>query len=89
MPEWLPFVVLGLLLLALPAATLLVARGGTSEGALRAAALIAASEGLVILGAAVVLAQPDEPLFWILVFLGLAEIAAVLRMWQAFARRPH
>ncbi|MBI2321084.1 MAG: hypothetical protein HYU88_03060 [Chloroflexi bacterium] len=88
MPEWLPFVVLGLLLLALPVATLLVARGGTSEGALRAAALIAATEGLVILGAAVWLSHPGEPLFWILVLLALAEIVAVLRMWRTAARRP-
>lgn len=87
MPAWLPFVILGVLLLALPVATLLAARGRTSAGALRAAALIAAAEGLVILGAAVWLSHPGEPLFWILVFLALAEMAAVLRMWQAVARR--
>lgn len=86
MPEWLPLLVIGLLLATLPIATLLVARKGGTRSALRAAILIAAAEGLIVIGAAAWLSQPGEPLFWILVLLGIAEMIAVFRVWRMFPR---
>jgi hypothetical protein len=85
-PSWLPFLVLAILLAALPLATILAWRSGGGAGAWRAAVVIAVVQGLIIIGAAGWLSHPGEALFWVLVALGIAEIAAVVRLWRAFPR---